>query len=190
MDDPFNESNLTYCNHPSELWERKIIRRIYRQELTDWLLERKWLVFLTLTFREEIEPEIALKKVQKLIRVLNQDVVGIHYTNYVGHSYFSYVIGIEFQKRGVVHFHILIDSPVNFQLIKSYWNKIAGFADPQIIRENINSVYYVTKYAAKCGEIEPPYFTKKVYTPPFIPSWWRDQGMEVTENNNQNDIHP
>ncbi len=189
MDNPFNESNLKYCNHPSDIWDGKVMRRIIRQDLTDWLSKRKWVVFLTLTFRNEIETEIALKLVKQLIRILNVNVFGKHYTNFVRHSYFSYMIGIEFQKRGVIHFHILIDRPVNFDLIKRFWNSCAGYAECSIIRNNENSVYYVTKYAAKSGEIEPPYFAKKVYTPPFIPSWWKEQDMEVTENNNQNDNH-
>lgn len=190
MDDPFDEHNLKYCDHPSELWDGKIMRRIYRQEVTDWLAQRKWLVFLTLTFKNETEPEIALKLVKELIRKLNECVYGEHYLNYVDHSYFSYMIGIEFQKRGVIHFHILIDRPVNFLVIHTFWNSRAGFADPQLIRDSINSVYYVTKYCAKSGEIEPPFFAKKLYDPPYKPIWWKEQEMDDSANNDQDNILP
>lgn len=80
----------------------------------------------------------------------------------MGHSYYSYMLGIELQKRGVIRFYILIDRPVNFDLIHRFWNNCAGCANPQLIRNYENSVYYVTKYSAKYGEIDPHISQKKL----------------------------
>ena len=63
-------------------------------------LERIWIVFLTLTFREETAYDVAIAKFKRLVRVINKKVVGNQYTNIVKHSYFSYVLGIEYQQQG------------------------------------------------------------------------------------------
>ncbi len=190
MTELFSADGLRYFDHPSDAWESREGKNIVRKNWSEWLSKRKWRVFLTLTFREETSPEIALKLFQKLVQILNEEVFGKHYTNYVGHSYFSYVVGIEFQKRGTIHFHVLIDRPVNFETINRLWNAWAGFAKPESIKQNENAVYYVTKYAAKCGQMEPPYFAKKIYTPGFLPPWWPELEEETSETNDQNNILP
>jgi hypothetical protein len=190
MSDPFSNEVLQYFDHPSDAWDSREGKKIVRKNWSAWLSKRKWLVFLTLTFREETSPEIALKLFEKLVQLLNKEVFGEHYTNYVGHSYFSYVVGIEYQKRGTIHFHVLIDRPVNFDSIHRLWNAWAGFAKPEIIQQNENAVNYVTKYAAKCGQMEPPYFAKKIYTPINIPSWWKEPEIIAPETNDQTNILP
>jgi hypothetical protein len=70
-----------------------------------------------LTFRKETAPDVAKSKFKGLVKTLNQDVYGKRYTKKVGHSYFSYIQGIEYQRREVIHFHVLIDRPVNFELM-------------------------------------------------------------------------
>jgi hypothetical protein len=185
MTDLFSKESLDYFDNASEVWESLECRKIMRKEWSEWLSMRKWCVFLTLTFREETSPEVALRLFQLLVRKLNENVYGDHYTRYVHHSYFSYVVGIEYQSRGTIHFHVLIDRPVNFTLIHTLWNAWAGFAKPEIIMQNENAVYYVTKYAAKCGQMEPPFFAKKKYTPAFLPQWWKEADEEITETNDQ-----
>ena len=68
--------------------------------------------------------------------MLNEETFGKRYTNYVGHSYFSYVASIEYQKRDVIHFHMLIDRPVDFRAVHKYWNIIAGFAKAELVQQN------------------------------------------------------
>ena len=139
---------------------------------TTWLLEIKdWKSFLTLTFRDEIPYDTAKKKFASLIRVLNQELFGKRYMNKVGGSYFSYVIGSEYQARGVIHFHVLIDRPVNFQKIQMYWNMIAGFALIGKIKNNKKAVDYIIKYAVKDGTIDQ-YIARKKVDPGQYPLWW------------------
>jgi hypothetical protein len=185
MSDPFSNEVLQYLDHPSDAWDSRESKKTLRKEWSEWLSKKNWCVFLTLTFREETYPEIALKLFKFLVRKLNEEVYGPHYTNYVGHSYFSYVVGIEYQIRGTIHFHALTDRPVNFVLIRRLWNAWAGFAKPEIIKHNENAVYYVTKYAAKCGQMEPPFFAEKEHTPLLLPPWWKEQVDEVSETNDQ-----
>ena len=185
MDELFTEESLKYFNHPSDAWESWIVRKDLRKKWSEWLSKRQWRFFLTLTFRDVVYPNSALKLLNYLVRILNREVFGKHYTNYVGHSYFSYVASIEYQKRDVIHFHVLIDRPINFEKVHRFWNKFAGFAKIDQIKNNENAVYYVTKYITKTGEMALPYFAKKIKTPPFLPDWWKEQKNEGIENNSQ-----
>ena len=60
------------------------------------------LIFVTLTFKDPIAPEPAFNIWWRLVRLLNEGSFGRHYTRIVGHAYFSYVLGIEYQRRDVV----------------------------------------------------------------------------------------
>lgn len=188
MDELFTNENLDYFDNTSDIWDSKIVKKMLRKTWSEWLSMRNWRVFLTLTFREETYPETALRKLKYLIRILNEETFGLRYINYVGHSYFSYIASIEYQKRDVIHFHVLIDRPVNFQTIHKYWNAWAGFAKPELVKLNENAVYYLTKYITKNGEMGLPYFAKKLYTPTFLPNWWIEQENKGIEEINQIEI--
>ena len=190
MSDQFSNEALQYFDHPSDAWDSREIKKTIRKEWSEWLSKKNWCVFLTLTFRNETSEETAIKLFRLLVRYLNEEVYGKHYTHYVDHSYFSYVVGIEYQIREVIHFHALMDRPVDFLLINRLWNAWAGFAKPEVIKNNEHAVYYVTKYAAKCGQMEPPFFAKKIYIPVFLPYWWKEQTEIVIENNDQKNILP
>ncbi len=71
---------------------------------------------------------------------------------------------------------MLIDKPVNFQLINTLWNKWAGFAWPEEIVLFDRVVRYVTKYVSKGGEIIP-YFADPNYKPLFLPHWWKTESL-------------
>jgi len=154
-------------------------RLVDRSEITDqwvrWLADqRDWSTFITLTFKDPIGQEEALEAWRRLVRTLNKQVVGDHYTRIVKHSYFSYCLGIERQLRGCLHFHVIVDRPFDFQLLHRYWNKAAGWAWIDKINDRDGAVEYLTKYITKRGEImpylaaPPPYELKpgKAFT------WW------------------
>lgn len=81
-------------------------------------------------------------------------------------------MGIEEQTREVVHFHLVVDQPVNFQIIHDYWNFLSGFSWTSEIKDRHDCVRYVCKYVLKGGEIYP-YFAKKVYEPKVYRFWWK-----------------
>jgi hypothetical protein len=125
-----------------------------RRGWVDWILSRlpapKCLV--TLTFRDEVTKEKALWLWRLLVRRLNEDQLGKRYRKRVKHSYFGYVLVAEYQGRGVLHFHALIDSWIDYAKVHDLWNKWAGFAWIRPVRDTLGSARYVAKYVTKEGE--------------------------------------
>lgn len=120
----------------------------------DWIADvAEWKYFVTLTFREEdTSEEKAEREFIKWIRNINKAEFGNNYTRKVGHSYFSYIVGMEYQIRGTPHFHVLIDKPINCTAALSFW-KHNGFAQISFIRKYDESIKYVIKYAIKAEKI-------------------------------------
>jgi len=163
---------LKYFTDTSEVWNCNTTRRYLKLQWYEWLKAKDWKVFITLTFKNECYPDIARKKLKRLISELNSCVFGSHYRKFVGHSYFSYIVGLEYQKRGVIHFHMLVDRPIDFRYLHKFWNSIAGFAHVEVLKDLENALEYVTKYVLKCGQMEVPYFVKREFTPLAEPVWW------------------
>jgi len=114
---------------PREAWNTYAARKVLADANYTWLCNAKhWINFVTLTFREEISKEAAYKKFKLLLRALNTRLLGEHYCLKVHHSYFSYILGTEYQLRGVIHFHMLVDKPIDYQFIHDYWKDIAGIS--------------------------------------------------------------
>lgn len=112
-----------------------------------------WKSFVTLTFRDPVGGDVAMSKFYQLIQLLNRRLYGKQYTRFVHHCYFSYCLGIEYQRRDVIHFHVLVDKPIDFQLIHSWWNAVAGFAWITPPDDLAAVVSYVTKYVVKDGDL-------------------------------------
>jgi len=156
----------------SDVWGGRVARRLITEQYATWLVGlAPWLVFLTLTFRDEIPLDSAVRRFKLLVSVLNKSLLGKHYTRYVGHSYFSYVMAVEDQKRGVPHIHALTDKPLDFALIHDWWPVASGFAWTSIVRDSARAVWYVAKYVAKGGELVP-YKASVDFTPVPPPLWW------------------
>ncbi len=126
-------------------------------------------LFLTLTFAENITD---IKKANyiftKFKQRLDYEITGKK------RSYLKYVGIIEFQKRGAVHYHVLIfNMPFMeniYDRIKNIWGK--GFIIVRSIKEIQNVASYVCKYMTKakaderlCGQ--KSYFTSKGLKKPF-----------------------
>jgi len=143
-------------------------------EVAYWIESKAdWKTFLTLTFRDiDKTPDQADKNFRWLIRVLNKEVFGKRYTRIVGHSYFSYMVATEYQKRGAIHLHVLIDRPVNYKLIHEFWNRYFGFAQTTIIRNKYSTCIYAIKYCVKDGDWRL-YEASKLYKPTFHFEWWK-----------------
>jgi hypothetical protein len=164
---------------PSEAWESKIMRTIKSNITTEYLLKMtRWMNFITLTFREETHPDIAKRKLYSLIHELNVDLLGKQYTRKVGHSYFWYAVGKEYQMREVIHYHLITDSPIHFNLVHSYWNYHAGFAWTEIIKDQGDTVRYIAKYIQKGGEVEVYNVMKKRVIKTF-PSWYCGPNLQM-----------
>lgn len=171
------EANLEHFDHPSEIWDSKSGRIILKDVSVQWLTSfADWQSFITLTFKnepeKEVAPDVAKSKFLHLVRVLNTDAFGTNYRRRVGHSYFSYVLATEYQKREVIHFHALFARPVNFELLHRVWNSIAGFAWTEAIKSQSDVIEYIAKYVLKGGEIELHRAKRPDFAPREIPGWW------------------
>ena len=138
---------------PSKRLIHGLIRKCSLHVTAEWLIGRvNWCTFFTFTFREEISKESAYRQIRYFIRVANELKFGNHYTQKIGHSYFSYVIGLERQERGVIHIHMCIDREIDFSWVHWFWNLKHGFVWIEKIQDLPKSLKYTVKYAVKEGE--------------------------------------
>ena len=161
-------------------WDSQAVKYHLRDQYIEWISSlADWRVFLTLTFRDDKPVDSAIRYWTRLVRELNSDLLGKRYTKIVGHSYFSYALGIHYQLRGVIHFHVLVDKPMNFKLIHKLWGNWCGFAKCEKINNQSECVQYITSYILKDGLIDP-YIRKTDFQPKYVPpSWWTfDSNME------------
>lgn len=147
----------------------------------EWIRDlKRWRIYGTLTFKDPREVDVALRYWGRLIQVLNRDAFGEQYVRNVGHSYFSYVLATEYQRREALHFHFLADRPLNFDLIHSWWGAACGFAWLEPVKDQAACVGYISKYITKVDQALRIYESKKQRTPlikgpegNFYPHWWR-----------------
>ncbi|MCD4735603.1 MAG: hypothetical protein K8R53_06135 [Bacteroidales bacterium] len=173
LEHQFNDGMENKILNPREIWATKISKNFLQERYIDWIMGLgDWNIFLTLTFRNSKYFDVSIGWWKKLVKELNKDLVGNHYSRKVGHSYFSYVLGIEKQVRGDYHFHVLIDRPIHFKLLHEYWGRECGFLKTEIIRKKEHAVQYITKYICKGGVLEP-YVQKNKYYPTITPYWWK-----------------
>lgn len=107
--------------------------------------------FLTLTFKENVTSlEEANKEFKKFIRKLRSNL-----------GNFKYVAVIEFQKRGAVHYHGLLDIKyVRVSKLAEWWGN--GFIKINDIRHVDNVGAYVVKYMTK-ADADERLIGKKMY---------------------------
>src|SRR5512146_423516 len=91
----------------------------------------EWQSFLSLTFADrdrthDVTRDEAVFLWRRLVQALNKDLFGNHYTRIVGHSYFSYALAFEYQLRGTLHMHALVDRRTNWELANRLWRRMAG----------------------------------------------------------------
>ncbi|RPH75452.1 hypothetical protein EHM76_01635 [bacterium] len=153
-----------------------IDRKLIKQEYIEWLANMKdWRSFVTLTFKNDTSEFAAILAIRALIRRLNKEVWGDHYVKIVGHSYFSYVYSMEYQIREVVHFHLIVDKPIDYNVLHDFWSQWYGFAWSKKIEigSQAKVLEYITKYMTKEGTDKLSlYSAKKDYVPKIRPSWW------------------
>lgn len=130
-----------------------------------------WQSFVTLTFRDVVAVERVEFSWRFLVQRLNAELFGNNYTRIVGHSYFAYAMGIEAQKRGALHAHVLVDRRIHFEKVHSLWNALAGFAYIKPVDDQDAAISYLSKYVTKGGEIAV-YKPAKVKEPAFKPLWY------------------
>lgn len=146
------DNTALFCLSGSE------IRRRAAKGYADFLEDPRWSWqwYITLTFTAEIHPEQANKYFYRWIRKINEIAYGKHYRKHGGGV--TWVRGLEFQRRGVIHFHALISGiPEDFNRLSAMilWEdtgKKCGFARIYPYKEGACS--YISKYVSKGGELD------------------------------------
>ena len=78
-----------------------------KKQVQGWLNKYHWQWYATFTFREDIQFDYAIKILKRFIRIyINERWFGKRYREHKKGIKYYWVA--EFQKRGVVHFHLLI----------------------------------------------------------------------------------
>lgn len=91
---------------------------------------------------------------KRWVHEINRHVMGKNYKRKFKHSYFSYVVTGEYQIRGVIHYHVLVDNYIPYEFANSVWRRIAGYIKTKPIHNSEGSIRYVTKYITK-SDITP-----------------------------------
>lgn len=124
------------------------------------LLERyEWDWFCTFTFQSDVHPEAAAKLFRVWVSKLNRFLYGRYwYKNPMGGVF--WVRALEYQKRGVIHYHALIagiadlnDKTRRFKWMEE-WEHLAGYSRIELIESPQAVSRYISKYVVKGGEID------------------------------------
>jgi hypothetical protein len=123
----------------------------------DLIARYPWEWFANFTFIEDLHPEAALKKFKVWVSMLNRRLYGPRWAK-KSHGGVYWVLAVEYQKRSVIHFHVLpigIGTQDQFHWMKRWENldRKTGFARIYPV-ENIEKVSrYLCKYVPKGGEV-------------------------------------
>lgn len=117
-----------------------------------------WDWYATLTFREPVHPEQAVKRCQRWLRVLSTEVYGRRFRERGLGCW--WVRSLEYQRRDVIHFHMLLGGVGTGPRRKYYehaWHRENGFASIFPYDPLKGARYYCAKYVTKKttgGEID------------------------------------
>lgn len=144
------------------------------QAWSEFLSSQPWQWFVTFTFKEEIHPEAADKLYRVWINKLNRAIYGQRWRK--KHPFgVKHVRALEWQKRGVLHYHALIanvglEDRERWALV---WQQLgedskAGFIKiDQYDDSKGGAEAYLSKYVTKGGQVD---VSRNFLTLPHIPS--------------------
>jgi len=141
-----------------------------------------WSAFYTLTFSDKdrnhaVSRDESLFLWRRLVQSLNRRLFGNSYTRIVGHSYFSYALAFEYQSRGAIHMHALVDNVTDWEYINTLWRSMAGIAKIKPVHDKDKVAKYLCKYVTKGGDVLLYRAVKGYKQPAFKPMWY----LEATE---------
>ena len=116
-----------------------------------------WEWFVTLTFTDDIHPEAAMKSMRVWLSKLNREVFGHRWHKKPPYGVY-WVAAIEYQKRGVIHLHLLINGVGETRRLTymDIWAEMGnknGWARVEPVETNNAVSMYLSKYVTKDGEI-------------------------------------
>lgn len=123
-----------------------------------FLLRYEWDWFITFTFRDVRHAEAADKLFKVWLNQVNNKLYGRRWREHGQGVY--WVKALEYQKRGIIHFHVLMSDVQNLNetlrrlSFMDRWNKLAGFSKIEVPNRQDCVTRYCAKYIIKGGEIE------------------------------------
>jgi hypothetical protein len=114
--------------------------------------------FCTLTFRNSVHPERAVKVFRLWVNEINRSLYGKRWAQRGQGIY--WFLAWEYQKRGVLHFHALLGDTENLNdrarrlTWMDRWFELAGIARIEDIKNRAAIDRYVSKYVVKGGQID------------------------------------
>lgn len=123
-------------------------RPVLGPEYGQWLTTLPWDWWGTFTFAEWIHPEWARQRYEDWARALADDTGKVQ----------THARALEYQRRGVVHFHALIWN-VSRRTRKSQWEQSwldigGGWGQLRNYDRARGATYYLGKYLVKGGEVD------------------------------------
>ena len=140
---------------PGEMTQSQLLQEAWIELLEPFGFQ--W--FCTLTFELNLHPEAGFKKFRRFTNEINRALYGRRWMK-SAQGGIHWVVALERQKRGVIHFHALMGSPEDLNQVArrlswmDRWEQLAGFARIEPIRDNTAVRRYVTKNVIKGGDIE------------------------------------
>jgi hypothetical protein len=139
--------------------------------------------FLTLTFRENLKDiEVANKELDKFLKRLRRR-----------HPELKYISAVQFQKRGAIHYHLLINLPyVKQRELQELWGN--GFIDIRKLNNVDNVGAYISRYIIRDAQDKrlkgkKSYSTSKGLKRP-VSEYLTEYGFHKFKSENNLDLHP
>ena len=150
--------------------DKEQLRIIELDASAKWMVHDAWVYWLmnefgsqsmiTLTYdtdRANLK-NLSLEKswglVKKWIHEVNTAEIGKNYKNKFRHSYFSYFAVREYQQRGTVHYHLLVDNYIDYRYSNAVWNQLAGRIKSRSVHHSEGAIRYMVKYMVK-EDVQP-----------------------------------
>lgn len=139
------------------------IRSPLQRGWIELIARTEWQWFATFTFQNEIHPETADKSYRYWCRLLDESNGYRRNTRSTHKLRCTWVRGLEWQKRGVLHFHCLIGNlpwAVDSKAARAFWQETwftmlkLGIARIYPVEEVGGVAGYIAKYCSKGGEID------------------------------------
>jgi len=147
----------------SEASELVNLPNLLQTKWASFLSNYSWQIFATFTFKDETHPEAADKAFRHWAKLVDHSNGWRHRSKSTYARRMIWARGLEWQKRGVIHFHSLIGnlpyertSQVQRTLMGKQWfdMKNTGFAKVDLYDGRTSAAEYITKYCAKGGEVD------------------------------------
>lgn len=123
----------------------------------EFIARYPWEWFVTLTFVVEIHPEACLKSMRLWLSKLSRELYGPRWHKKPPRGVY-WVAALEYQKRGVLHVHLLMAGVKDARRLTwmDKWEAQGhknGFARIWPVESNIAVSKYVSKYVTKGGDV-------------------------------------